>query len=294
MTNIGRELTVDDLIVEYMVYRVNNGYEPKFSISEFMNFLKFFENKKKVNDVLYDGKELFERFFNRKSQRHWLIKNYNTGKFEFKPHIEMEYSEKDNDYIITSNYMLSDYDMSVINTYFMSRYNVIETRNIIKEYFSIMKKRKINELEEVNEDELMIGKLYAAKIVNDIWDSYVNEQIKLKKWPIQCKDMNKYLFDIDLAEIIGLKSIKKELIELYRVVSKRITILYKEDKNLRIDSFKRSYLAYANYMVISNGYEKLFNIAYGPYKTSLNIDLTDYLEFKNNDIKQYVRKLDNN
>ena len=31
MTNEKHELTADDLIVEYMIYKVKNGYEPSFS-----------------------------------------------------------------------------------------------------------------------------------------------------------------------------------------------------------------------------------------------------------------------
>ena len=38
MINLEHKLTADDLIVEYMVYKVKNGYEPSFLISEFMDF----------------------------------------------------------------------------------------------------------------------------------------------------------------------------------------------------------------------------------------------------------------
>ena len=39
MVNIEHKLTVDDLIVEYMAYKVRNGYEPSFLTSEFISFL---------------------------------------------------------------------------------------------------------------------------------------------------------------------------------------------------------------------------------------------------------------
>ncbi len=42
MVNLEKNLTVDDLIVEYMVYKVKNGYDPKFLASEFMDYLQFF------------------------------------------------------------------------------------------------------------------------------------------------------------------------------------------------------------------------------------------------------------
>lgn len=31
MVNLEHKLTVDDLIVEYMMYKVKNGYEPSFT-----------------------------------------------------------------------------------------------------------------------------------------------------------------------------------------------------------------------------------------------------------------------
>lgn len=45
MVNLEKILTVDDLIVEYMVYKVKNGYDPKFLASEFMDFLQFFSEQ---------------------------------------------------------------------------------------------------------------------------------------------------------------------------------------------------------------------------------------------------------
>lgn len=71
MVNLEKNLTVDDLIVEYMVYKVKNGYDPKFLASEFMDFLQFFESKMKVEDVIYDRNILFQRFFERKSKSDW-------------------------------------------------------------------------------------------------------------------------------------------------------------------------------------------------------------------------------
>ena len=45
MVNLEKILTVDDLIVEYIVYKVKNGYDPKFLASEFMDFLQFFSEQ---------------------------------------------------------------------------------------------------------------------------------------------------------------------------------------------------------------------------------------------------------
>ena len=54
--NLEHKLTVDDLIVEYMMYKVKHGYEPKFSTSEFIGFLYFFaasRNPKRIPSAIY-------------------------------------------------------------------------------------------------------------------------------------------------------------------------------------------------------------------------------------------------
>ncbi len=75
----------------------------------------------------------------------------NTGEKVITPHMKMEYSEKENDYIVSANYKLSDYDSSVINTYFMDKDTVKKIRNIISEFLSKEPKRKIDESVEIDE-----------------------------------------------------------------------------------------------------------------------------------------------
>ena len=120
MVNLEHKLTVDDLIVEYMMYKVKNGYEPSFLTTEFINFLYFFESKMLVEDSLYENEKLFQRFFERKAESDWSITiDWKTDKKKIIPHMDIVYSDKDNDYLIKANYKLSDFDRSVINTYFM-------------------------------------------------------------------------------------------------------------------------------------------------------------------------------
>ena len=120
MVNLEHKLTVDDLIVEYMMYKVKNGYEPSFLTSEFISFLYFFESKMPVVDSIYENDKLFTRFFERKAESDWSrTVSWITKEKEIVPHMDMVYSERDNDYLIRANYKLSDFDRSVINTYFM-------------------------------------------------------------------------------------------------------------------------------------------------------------------------------
>lgn len=280
MVNLENKLTIDDLIIEYMMYKVKNGYEPSFLTSEFMNFISFFESKMQIEDSLYDNIKLFQRFFERKAEHDWL-KVINWGSSEKKivtPHMDMIYSYEDNDYLIKANYKFSDSDKSTINTFFMDPKEVSKIRSIIGEYLSNYPKRKIDENVKINENDLLIGKYISAEIIINIWESYINTLIKNHKWPIQCTDINKYLFDNDLAEIIGVESIKNKLLQLYNELQKRIAILYHQDNNLKISTIS-PYLAISNYELLIKDYEEIINIAFESQKKALDIDFST-LTFK--------------
>lgn len=294
MINSEHNLTVDDLIVEYMIFKVKNGYEPQFLASEFIEFLHFFESKMSVQDILYESEQLFQRFFERKAEYDWHRWN---PKEMFLPHMEMMYSKDDDDYIIKANYRLSDYDLGCLNTYYMSdgkleKGKTAEIRKLIGEFLSGQPKRKIDETIEVDENALIVGKHIAAEIVNVIWNKYVSNLINFNQWPMQCKDIEKYLFNIDLAEIIGLKSIKNELLDFYRVISKRIAVLYQQDKNLEISSR-------------SNGYSLYIDLKTSTFKESYEAPGIYYMwdshefiitttQIGNDNVQQLVRTLDGN
>lgn len=289
MVNLEHKLTVDDLIVEYMMYKVKNGYEPSFLTSEFISFLHFFEGKMLVEDSLYESDKLFQRFFERKSKSDWSrTVSWATKKTEVIPHMNMVYSDKDNDYLIKANYKLSDYDRSVINTYFMDngmgKYDdfkgqTFKIRSIIGEWLADYPKRKIDDSIEIEKKNLLVGKYIAAEIVMHIWHGHIDKQIENYNWPEQCKDINKYLLKMDLAKIIGTKSIRKDLIKLYSALSKRVAVLYQQDQNLKISSYTNGYLAHANYKLLVQGYENIISVAFGEYKKSLEVDLST-LTFK--------------
>lgn len=130
----------------------------------------------------------------------------------------------------------------------------------------------------------MVGKYLSAEIITQIWHSYIDKQIEYQMWPKQCTDINKYLFETDLVEILGVPSIKNELIELYNAISKRIAILYHQDRNLKVTSYQESYLARANYELLIQGYEKIIGIAFGPYQKPIEFDLSSLTFTENHGI----------
>ena len=278
MTNKEHKLTVDDLIVEYMIYKVNNGYKPSFTTSEFISFLYFFERKMPVDDVIYENYPLFKRFFERKAENDWYKIDLVTNQKQPNPHMNMEYSDLENDYIISSGYNLGSFDKSVINTYYWefvkSPKTVKRFYNIIGEYLANEPKRIIDETTVVDENEIEIGKYLAAQIVMEIWNSYIDVLISNRRWPEQCRDINRYLLSLDLAKIIKEKSIKNELLDLYKTLAKRIAILYHNDHNLMISTYDSKFLARANYELLIKGYEKLMNFAFRPFGKNLEFDLS--------------------
>ena len=249
-----------------MIYKVRNGLEPIVYGYEFLNFLAFFEAKMPVEDILYDNETLFKRFIERKQESDWTNA----------PHMDISYDDNAQDIILRANYKLSDYDKSVINTYFMGYNKRNLVREIIKMYLEDCPKRKLNYNIEPTQEEQEIAKCVSANLINYIWQSHIGHLIDSYRWPRQCKDINKYLFEIDLAEIIGLDSIKDEMIELYKDLSKKIAILYHNDKNLKINDRINGYLAYSNYELLKEGNEQYFNssFGFGAYKRSVDIDVS--------------------
>lgn len=264
------KITVDELIEEYAVYRGENDYNTKFTLSEFMKFLEYFKKEMEVDDLLDDGVEIFKRFCKRNRFGCYVDKVSNKDANAEDPALIFEYSEEDNDYVIrTCNHLYSSFGASVYSVY----WSIEKARRIMGEYLANEPKRTLDDNGSYTEEELQIGKYMSAKIVEDIWESLIDCYVEYKQWPSQCTDINKYLLDMDLAEIIGIKSFKKELLELYKVFSKRIAILYNQDKNLLISYCKCSLLGHQNYKLLINGFEDIVRCAYGEYKNHLEVDL---------------------
>lgn len=245
MVNLEHKLTVDDLIVIYMTEKVKQGYSPSYTKDEFMDFLNFFITKVDVLDVLEDKNLLFERFFERKRKHDWS----NLQK-EYHPHIEM------NGDLIIANYKLSPFDESIINTYFMTKKEQEKVIEITTAFLINKSKREITD-KDVSINNLYYGKCCASVIISYIWEGYRKEYIKNQKWPIQCRSIDEFLLDNDLAKIIGLPSIRESIIEFYQIISKRIAILLENDPNLKIKNRQSSFLAYSNYLCVFSGYDEL-------------------------------------
>ena len=283
------KLNINDLIVEYMAYKVRNDYDPIITTKEFTKFLKYFEEKIEVEKETDNIEEIFKSFYDTKNKKDWLTPKWIDGKKEYysDPHMYLKNDGKD--YYLEANYNLNINDLCRISTYNMFNEDVTGIRILIGEFLANQRKRSIKESFAPDASEWMVGCSAAANIINEIWKSYINEDINNQRWPKQCQDINKYLFDIDLSSIIGTKSIKEELCNAFDAFSKRIAILYHTDKNLKISSDSVNYLAYSNYRLLIDGYKELIEKAYDVDKKELELDFSKltYREIYEEDKKYY-------
>ena len=278
MEKVRLNVNVNDLIVEYMILKIQIGYKPSYTIDEFRLFLNYFSQFVNVDGLISDMDNLFERFFEGK-KNDWSI---NTGIYNgsmnrtFIPHIE-----KHADILVATN-KLSDYDYSILNIRYMSKQQQDYIRNIIIDFLNkhCIVNFNIDSNNFVTTDEKNKGCVIAALFVNSIWNEYVKKKIIEHQWPSQCTDINEYLLDIDLANMIKLPSIKDSLVSFYIDSSRRIANLLHNDPRLEISNCVNPYLPYYNYNNITFGYNYLFDICSNCF---YGVSVLDNVFVSNND-----------
>lgn len=278
MNYLDDKILIDDLITQYMLFKVKNGYEPYFYANELVSLINFCKNKINIEIKNIDIKKILKEYFEKKSETDWCIKrNWITMDTVVEPHMSLEYIKNKKDYVVKANYKLSysDYINENLNS-------------IISEFLKDTPKRKINENSKIKHNDLIISKYVSSQIIINIWQAFITEKIREGKWPKQCVDINKYLLELDLAMIIGLDSIKDPLFELYKILTKRFAQMYSKDRNIKISSCSNNILAKSNYDLLIQGNEKLFNKTFGPYKKCFEIDLTKNLTRINSTSRDYI------
>ena len=246
MEKLEQKLTVDDLIMEYILYIIKNGYDSQFSATQFMVFLHFFENQMEVEDVLYGKKQLFTRFFERER--------------EYTSHLDMEYNRNLKDYLIQANYQLNASDCDSLTTNFMDSSDVEKIRKLIAQFWEKVQKRKINTSIFIKKENLLIGKYTASEMIMNA----LTKNLGL--------DYEKLVSD-ELFELQALEPLEELLPDFYDEISKRIAILYQCDQNLKINNDENRYLANYHYHLLKDGYGGIFERLSVRDLAKLEIDL---------------------
>ena len=258
---------VNDLIVDYVIYKAQNGYEPIITESEFAClYNRFYEYLCEDLD-LSDTLNIFENFMRDKRKKDW---NYEGGYIKVNKyilpvdHMDMMYDEDINEVCLKSNYFFNMYDYSCLKMY---KFSKEERKKINMMYESFLKntdKRSIKKGKDCSLKSINLGKYLSSLIVTKMWEYMVDEQIKLKEWPENCTDINEYLFKHDLAKDLKIGMNLEEYKYLYEELTKRIAYLYEQDNNLLIATTQDFYLANSNLMFITRGLEKYFYPLFDP------------------------------
>ena len=222
-------MTIKNLLLEYTNKKLANGFEPNSPKEEIEDFIGYFEQfmildetiNSRVNYGLTIDKNLL---------------NINDG--VFMP--TYEFTNNDLDFLVNLN---------------LEEKNQLEI--VIKNYLKKLPKRKEKKLEYTKE-EIDFAKHATCLIIEFIWDNYINYYIDAGKWPMQCRDINKYLFEIDLASLIEVPSIRESILKFYEETTAKIMTLKKEDSNFKLSKLSDSLLAKANSNFITDGYDDLF------------------------------------
>jgi len=282
-------INVSDLISEYLIYKLKNGYGKMISYIEFKEFISFLKNSiPNIEIIGYvdDGEILFNNFFNKKvtNDRTYML-NWENMNNTCVYHIDLY--ANGNDSTLTANNLLNEYDISILScncSLDLSK----KIRNVIKEYLLAKKTLKIDINIELGEDDIQIGKYSAAVMFNDIWEGYIDGLINNHVWPKQCTDIRKYLLEEDLASIINVPSIRDELFKFYNIVSKRVAVLVHEDSSLVLSSIPNRFLPKANYDLVISGYEELAKLAYKNGKRQLVLDLSKENKYIDEDLVDLI------
>ena len=116
MAELKNNILIEDIITQYMIYKVKNGYDPYFYANELLDLLKFCKNKINIQIENIDIKKVLRNYFEKKLEKDWCIKrNWITMDVLVEPHMELEYIKKKKDYLVKANYKLSYSDENKTN-----------------------------------------------------------------------------------------------------------------------------------------------------------------------------------
>lgn len=229
-----KNLSMTELIYQYMYFKIKLGYENYVTRKEFTDFLIYYKDHRRVEEVnisVLKSKtiDILGDFI--ESEKHkWVDK-----KGESYPHFILK------DDTLTATNLFSEDDFELHKEYHKLN------KQMINDFLIISKKRELD-ASCIKEESAEKARYINCFLVELIWKGYINKLKSEGKWPIQCNDINKYLLqDFDLATIINIPSIKEDILEFMKITNKRLKYLISTDPELRISNDTDSILAAMNY-----------------------------------------------
>lgn len=228
----------NNIITEYIVEKVRNGYELSCTSEELMEVLEMATSFVDVNTKNFC--DAVERYIegNASKRKVWSVRQ---GDFVYNPIVKRTESG-----LIIPTYDLSRPSQSVMD-YALSQYlTEFMKRNC--------EKRKVDETISIDYQTTQFSQSAAAALVCDIWSKKIGRLIENGRWPIQCTDIKEFLIDQDLASIIKESPMREDLLNFYFDVANRIALLSVKDYNFRMTNYDNEVLAKANFDFVIDGY----------------------------------------
>ena len=225
----------EELIIEYMIIKTQNGYEPSATVEELIAFLNYYKHCYPNVVIQKDVSVLLKSLFNMQRTK-WGI-NLRVV------------STADN--MLRSTYSLSTYSSLIASEVNASTLSVIQAP--IYDYISVMEKRSIDTSICISQESLKTGKCVAATIIRQVLDNIGEEYFQNALPKFRYLSIDKVLFSKEYADSM-YEDKKKQILQFYTVVSKRIGVLLEKDSNLKLAQ-KDKCLAKANYELVTQGFE---------------------------------------
>lgn len=225
----------EELIIEYMIIKTQNGYEPSATIDELIGFLNYYKHCYPNVVIQKDVSVLLKSLFSMQRAK-WgaNLRVVNTAGNMLRP-----------------TYSLSAYSSVIASEVDSSTLSIIQAP--IYDYISTLKKRSIDTCTCISQENLKTGKCVAATIIRQILDNIGEEYFQNASPKLRYLSIDRVLFSKEYANSMYEEE-KKQILQFYTVVSKRVGVLQEKDSNLKLAQ-KDKCLAKANYELVTQGFE---------------------------------------
>ncbi len=238
-----------DLIADYLRKKLGSANDNSVSEEEFIKFLN--DMIESINDHKYSSWKyvLDDQSFEEMCHQAIVIESKPWGQA-----LKFENNILSATYVLKAGKLWNRPDDYNIRN-FMCNHNT----KLIEE-----KKQEVNnfDLSTLSGNELQLSKKIAAYIVFDLIQRYVKEMTERGSWPKQCKDINEFIFEKDLATVIALDGTRETFINLYKhavgCIAEKIVV----EKDFQLSNNRQLCLAHANFARITDPFPSFARYVY--------------------------------
>lgn len=252
--------SLEELLKEYIVEKVRRGYETRYTVKELVDYLDYISYYVKTtleqSSLRYN--EEVQRYLDKECEKLVpVIESRLTG--VYRPTYQLHYEPKNKDLgKVPVVIDFSDYEFDAGLTFYLGRNGV---------------KRTISTFSDVDGLTYKFAERTAASMIEHIWGSKIQKEIENRRWPSQCTNISRFIIETDLANIIGLPSMREELFDFFFTVRERLGNLAYGESDFRISNEEKELLAKSNFDLVMEGFPYFKSTGVG----SVSIDLSRLL-----------------